>query len=328
MPLPKAPGTYPTDLESLWGQYVDQLYVPPSVLREFHDRLAEYLRHPSRTFWIRHTGDLGQRERRQTEQGLTVVGTDNSPAWWIHAQLMTNDVPSRRDFGSFLNRMPCHMFDIRNVQHANHAGWYFAHVEPVKNGNSNWRTFDADELTGRMVRSLHPMNYFFVPKTWGRQLGEDPVVIAYFREKLRQRYADLVERFDRLTSGTESNEPSSSVQAGGEVVEAPPRSSSQRRTAEARIPRDLTSGAQNAEALQANIPMYEKSRLWFIRDVIEPLAPDQQFGIRVRDVGLFVMTKADFYEDFSNVVRSRSYQVDGNYHYTKIPKRAHRYLRS
>ncbi len=74
-------------------------------------------------------------------------------------------------------------------------------------------------------------------------------------------------------------------------------------------------------------PIYEKSRLWFKKEVIEALKPDQKFGVRVRDVGLFVMTKSDFYEVFSNVVASASYQVQGNYHYTQVPQKALRFQR-
>lgn len=76
------------------------------------------------------------------------------------------------------------------------------------------------------------------------------------------------------------------------------------------------------------IPTYEKSRLWFIRDVIEPLQDQQQFAVRVTGVGLFVMSKADFYLEFPNVVTSKSYLDNGHYHYPTLPERAHKYMRS
>ena len=75
------------------------------------------------------------------------------------------------------------------------------------------------------------------------------------------------------------------------------------------------------------IPTYEKSRLWFIRDVIEPLEAHQQFAVRVTDVGLFVMSKADFYSTFANVVSSKSYRNKGHYHYPTLPERDNRFLR-
>lgn len=37
-------------------------------------------------------------------------------------------------------------------------------------------------------------------------------------------------------------------------------------------------------------------------------------------------TKAEFYRDFSNVVKTKSYKEDGIYHYSVTPKRALSYL--
>ena len=87
----------------------------------------------------------------------------------------------------------------------------------------------------------------------------------------------------------------------------------------------VQSNSQESIAMQ-NIPVYEKSRLWFVRDVIEPLKANDRFGVRVKDVGLFVMTKADFYAVFDNVVATASYQESGHYHYTQVPKKAMRFL--
>jgi len=102
---------------------------------------------------------------------------------------------------------------------------------------------------------------------------------------------------------TESDPPPSTL----EVTNQPPPSSGDRMPA---------------------IPTYEKSRLWFIRDVIEPLQDQQQFAIRVTGVGLFVMTKADFYLEFPNVVSSKSYRDKGHYHYPTLPERAHKFMRT
>ena len=69
---------------------------------------------------------------------------------------------------------------------------------------------------------------------------------------------------------------------------------------------------------------YRFSRLCFRRDVIEPIGQSETFRV-VTPVGTFQMTKSDFYREFENVVESKSYRVDGIYHYPKLPARAERY---
>lgn len=66
---------------------------------------------------------------------------------------------------------------------------------------------------------------------------------------------------------------------------------------------------------------YKFSRLCFKRDVIEALGPQDSFRVET-PVGVFQMTKADFYRVFPNVVNSRSYAEGGIYHYRKLPSQA------
>jgi hypothetical protein len=70
---------------------------------------------------------------------------------------------------------------------------------------------------------------------------------------------------------------------------------------------------------------YEFSRLCFKKAIIEPLSPSDEFRI-ITPVGTFQMSKADFYEAFPNVVKSRSYQEDGIYHYVKVLEKAKRFM--
>jgi hypothetical protein len=69
---------------------------------------------------------------------------------------------------------------------------------------------------------------------------------------------------------------------------------------------------------------YSHARLSFQRKHIEPLQDDNAFCV-VTPEGTFQMTKAQFYEDFDNVVASPSYQK-GEYHYSKTPEKALKYL--
>jgi hypothetical protein len=69
---------------------------------------------------------------------------------------------------------------------------------------------------------------------------------------------------------------------------------------------------------------YEFTRLCFMREKIEPLGDDQVFRV-ITPMGIFEMSKGEFYRDFPNVVHSRSYQERGIYHYPVVPARALKY---
>jgi hypothetical protein len=73
------------------------------------------------------------------------------------------------------------------------------------------------------------------------------------------------------------------------------------------------------------IAEYQKPRLYFDADVIEPLDWSDRIRIVCRD-GTFEMTKRQFYDTFENVVSSRSYQIDRWYHYSRTPQKAMVYL--
>jgi len=73
------------------------------------------------------------------------------------------------------------------------------------------------------------------------------------------------------------------------------------------------------------IPSYNHTRLAFRRDIIEPLAADARFRI-ITPAGTYEMTRAEFYRDFQNVAKSKSFLEQGLYHYTRTPVRALRYL--
>jgi hypothetical protein len=70
---------------------------------------------------------------------------------------------------------------------------------------------------------------------------------------------------------------------------------------------------------------YTYSRLCFKRDVIEPLGRDDEFEMET-PVGVFRMAKREFYDVFNNVVKTRSYQEKGIYHYPKVPAKAEQFL--
>ena len=61
------------------------------------------------------------------------------------------------------------------------------------------------------------------------------------------------------------------------------------------------------------------------RSNLRLIPTDERFRI-VTPEGTFEMTKAEFYRDFDNVVRSMSYRDRGLYHYPTTPEKALKYL--
>ncbi|RYZ13049.1 MAG: hypothetical protein EOO70_08835, partial [Myxococcaceae bacterium] len=94
-------------------------------------------------------------------------------------------------------------------------------------------------------------------------------------------------------------------------------------------------GASPFEVISAGVAMsakrtepvahYSSTRLHFDAATIEPLGSDDPFRVDTPH-GSFQMTKAEFYETFANVVQTSSYREAGNYHYSKTPKKALRFL--
>lgn len=69
---------------------------------------------------------------------------------------------------------------------------------------------------------------------------------------------------------------------------------------------------------------YERTRLYFDADLIEPLDWDDVIRI-VTPEGTFEMTKRQVYDTFSNVVKTLSYRRRRVYHYRKTPDKALQY---
>lgn len=70
---------------------------------------------------------------------------------------------------------------------------------------------------------------------------------------------------------------------------------------------------------------YTSSRLCFKADEIEPLNDSDVFIIQTPQ-GTFQFTKAEFYREFCNVTKTKSYRENGVYHYSVTPKRALSFL--
>jgi len=71
---------------------------------------------------------------------------------------------------------------------------------------------------------------------------------------------------------------------------------------------------------------YQSTRLTFKRDLIKPLNLNDSIQITVFGEAIYKMTKKDFYETFSNVVATKSYNKIGSYNYKKTPSKAHKFI--
>ena len=78
--------------------------------------------------------------------------------------------------------------------------------------------------------------------------------------------------------------------------------------------------------MKKSVPSYHFHRLGFRAEIIERLSPEDSFRIETPE-GIFQMTKADFYREFSNVVKSISYSEVGQYHYPKTRQKALKFLK-
>ncbi|ALU73839.1 hypothetical protein F7642_04500 [Tenacibaculum finnmarkense genomovar ulcerans] len=72
---------------------------------------------------------------------------------------------------------------------------------------------------------------------------------------------------------------------------------------------------------------YSSTRLLFKRDKIEKLSLENKIRIySSNDQQTYEMTKREFYDVFSNVIKTKSYKEKGVYHYLKTPKKAFQFI--
>ena len=306
-PMTRAPVSFDGDLRDLYDDYIEPNLPSPDEVYSLHRRVLEYCCQLHPTFVVRKVGSLDRGRIYTTASGDLLKPSDNAPAWWMHF-LAFNGI---RD--DDLGQMPTHMFDIGRClpTQISTAGWHVAHILNAKDRNTDWRNWSRDELVRRFIRNVHPCNCFYVPTSEWRRYGGDPGVVAFFASVYARRYASVWAEFLEAAGGV--HPPSAPIPR---YIYAPRNTPepSQRSAAEA---------PASADARGVTIS-YRYSRLCFKAKVIEPLAMDDTFEVIAPD-GTFRMTKAEFYRDFANVVRSKSYQESGIYHYPEPPTIAFKY---
>jgi hypothetical protein len=156
-----------------------------------------------------------------------------------------------------------------------------------------------------MIRSIHPCNYFYIPKPRWRFYGGHSEVLTFFHRIFSARYGAVWREFMNA--------------AQAEPIPHSP-------TAEGLRYRFSVADSGRKDMLQPSGESgcdiaYSYNRLCFKAGYIEPLEWEQRFCV-VTPNGTFAMTKRQFYDVFSNVTQSASYREGGIYHYPRIPRKA------
>jgi hypothetical protein len=218
-----------------------------------------------------------------------------------------------------IETLPAHFFEVaaQLPLSISAAGWHVAHIFPVKDRSTDYRTWDHKELARRCVRNIHPCNYFFIPKTDWQMWGGNEDVISYFAELYESYYGSVWPDFVSM-AGTGAK--ALTRRAGRIAYAIGPRS-----TVAARIAFEQLEGQSlDQQGGSVYVVTYKATRLAFKADCIEPLHTSDRFRI-VTPIGTFELSKAEFYSAFPNVVRSKSYKEGRLYHYRTVPKAAQRF---
>jgi hypothetical protein len=294
----------------LFRDHIEPNLPPIEAVARFHEWLIAYCHDPAAVFSVRYVRGAERRQVYSTDDGTVIAPSDNSPAWVVHALLMEQRLSCYRDFRDLMLEMPAHMFDVPKLknQTANANGWYVAHIYPAKNGDTKFRLWTRDEVQRRFLRNLHPCNVFLAPGARNSRDGENPQVIAFMAERYASRYGLIWIEFLRHIRATALIADAS---FGDQPVQSTPI------PAHDQMPM-LQVGVSRA------IAFYRATRLTFKRDLIEPLAPEEQFEV-ITPMGVYRFTKREFYADFANVARAASYREHGLYHGARLHLKAQRF---
>ncbi|VGO22036.1 hypothetical protein [Pontiella sulfatireligans] len=308
MPIPKAPDKFEGSLEELYERHARHVLLCPHIVETFHKNLCDYLTSKDPRFLTRKVGKQERGEELRIHCGGRIKPTDNSPAWWIHYQLFNHNTTILDDFPAFIDSVPFHMFRIQLPETINSAGWHVAHIFDAKDGNTAYLDWPVEELLWRMVRNIHPCNYFYIPKTDWKKHGGQADVLTFFQEKYAGLYASIWDEFLQLAKATPYEQTTT---VGDYHFSAPNRKKQTQKT--------LFNGVECSTS-------YEYSRLCFNAKWIEPLEMNQRFCIVTPNI-YYIMTKREFYETFPNIVKPGScYRNTGVYHYRSPPQRARPFM--
>jgi hypothetical protein len=314
MEIAQAPQNFNGSLEEFFHQWGKQVLLAPKFVEEFHkDFLTYYFNEKDPIYLIRMVQGLEREVTIQADSGAKIRATDNSPAWYVHYQIYSGHYREFPSFSNFIDKIPCHIFRIQMPENINQAGWHVAHIFDVKDRNLNFNSWDRKELLRRTARNIHPCNYFYLPSTNWQIWGSNQEILSFYYERFSTMYRSVWNEYLDIVGGSPFPhfDPSDLIYSFSENLG---NSDSEDRV--------ITKNEdQIREILKDCKCFYKHTRLCFKGDLIEPLQMNDRFGI-ITDVGIFKMTKDNFYTVFQNVVKSKSYKEEGIYHYPVVPKKA------
>ncbi len=196
--IPQPPTAFDGTVHELYDAWASKVLLDAEVVENFHHLLIDYLRSADPLFLVRMVTGTERGGTVCSKDGQRLRPTDNAPSWWIHRELFAGRLPSRAAFAAFVEAIPCHMFAISKGDNISVAGWHVAHIFDVKNGDVSFAAWDRQELARRMVRNIHPCNYFYIPKQDWQRNGGDPSVVSFFCDKFALKYEAIWPEFTRL----------------------------------------------------------------------------------------------------------------------------------
>jgi hypothetical protein len=319
-----SPSNFDGPLEKLVEEFVLPNLPSPERVTACHRLLIDYCNSDDPLFLIRRIKATTRGEVYFTDTNVRFKATDNAPAWWMHFVLFHEIDFSAETFPTVVATIPTHMFEISaHLPHSiSSAGWHVAHIGDVNDRNTDFASWDRDELAARFLRNVHPCNCFFLPKRDWQKWGADKTVIGFFSLLYAQRYSAVWSEFVAmsrvdLSKLTRSSDSVRYHYGSSSVVDGLPRVKLEK----APLPSDRHVVPHDDHTVIS----YSASRLLFKADVIERLADSERFRV-VTPEGSYEMSKADFIRAFPKVRETKSYRESRIYHYPKVPAAAAEFL--
>jgi hypothetical protein len=186
----------PPAFDGAFSEFFDCYVLPnlPAVerVREFDQRLRSYLSGPDPVHPIRNVRGQERGVICKNNGGTRMLPTDNSPVWWIHAFLMTDNAFPDNNTELF-ERLPCHMFKLpKGWSYLNATNYHAAHLVEAKNGKTDWEDWTRKELYRRVLVNIHPCNMVLIAKTDWQYWGGQSNVLEWASHQYQERYGSLM----------------------------------------------------------------------------------------------------------------------------------------
>lgn len=353
--IPECLVDFPISLEDLFLDHIVHALPSYKNIVYWHNLLMEYVNDGNAPLLIRKQ-TIDKKDCRGKiiagkSSNVEMLFADNGPAWAVLKYCFYGNRPSLSEWKDMVSNLdiPCHRNDISkkiNNDHHNARGWHIAHIEKINDG-SNPHLWNKSEIRQKCLKFLHPLNYFPFPLDVWRQYGGNLTILSYIKKHYNSKYCEIRKE---LLEHIAIEEPYLQIDSITEEERSFMISNHQ---IENNIPENEKANVTiiNIEELKSlhfdkepkNIKLsdgrtavcWSYSRLIFYRDPIEKLrnlndiiliniVPSEKSGVHY-DPALILISKNDFYKDFGNITKTKSYQDSGKYHYSRPPENIRKY---